>query len=333
MCAASSLNDPGTLTSMPRRPGSVDPPLEPFPRVHLARNVPRAVVARMIRSGGWVKVRTGAYVVPPPEADRHARRRFLALAGIVAAARQLTIDHTFSHASAALVWGLPLWTVPDRTHLIQGPTPTGTGAVDLARHVHELATGHRTRHRGLPVTTLDRTLVDCAMSLGPLGGLVVADAALRAGADRDRCRALLASMAGRRGTRVGRAVVELADGGAESPRETATRYVMLRSGMPAPETQIHITTPIGDYWADLGWRDLRLLVEYDGIGKYAEAAGASEVLLRERRRQDAVQEQGWRFLRLTREDFGRTDTIMRRLTPLLPRALAASLTPRPDLIA
>lgn len=287
----------------------------------------------MARTGRWTKVRSGAYAEVPPGLDLHARRRFLALAAIAAADEQLTIDHVFSHETAALVWGLPLWSDPIRTHVIQRPSmPTGAGAGDLVRHVHQLSAAHRTTHRGLPVTTLERTLVDCAMSLDPLGALVVADAALRAGADRDGCRRLLATMAGRRGVRVGRSVLELADDGAESPRESAARFLVLRAGMPVPETQIHIVTPIGEYWADLGWRDLRLLVEYDGLDKYGDGSTAPEVLLRERRRQDAVQEQGWRFLRLTREDIGRADTVLRRLIPLVPRALAASLTPRPDLL-
>ena len=318
---------------MPMRPGSDDrPQFEPLPRVHFSRDHRRADLAHLVRSGRLARIRPGAYVEVPPDLDHHARRRFLALARVVAAAEQLEVDHTFSHATAALVWGLALWRVPTRTHLIQRVSrPTGHGADDLVRHVHELALAHRTERRGIPVTDLDRTLVDCAMALDPLDALVVADSALRAGADPERCADLLASMPGRRGVRQARAIVEFADDGAESPRETAVRYTVLQAGMPAPETQIRIDTSIGEYWADVGWPDLRLLVEYDGLAKYGDGSTAPRVLLRERRRQDAVQEQGWRFLRLTGEDVGRSSQVMRRLTPLLPPTIANTLTPRVDL--
>ena len=76
--------------------------------------------------------------------------------------------------------------------------------------------------------------------------------------------ALLDDMAGARGVRRARTVIELADDGAESPGETATRFVVLRAGLPVPRTQIEVTTRLGTFWADLGWEEWRVLVEYDG---------------------------------------------------------------------
>ena len=58
----------------------------------------------------------------------------------------------------------------------------------------------------------------------------------------------------------------LVDAGAESPRETWLRLMLIRDGYPRPETQIPVLSPDGlrRYYLDMGWRDLMLAVEYDG---------------------------------------------------------------------
>jgi very-short-patch-repair endonuclease len=50
------------------------------------------------------------------------------------------------------------------------------------------------------------------------------------------------------------------DGGAESPQETRTRLLLVRSGLRRPQTQIVV-----DPWRiDMGWEDCLVGVEYDG---------------------------------------------------------------------
>src|SRR5665647_2499769 len=242
----------GRLVAVPRRPGSA-PSLAapPLPTIHLARDHTTPEVARQVRDGAWVRVRPAAYIATEPGQDPNARRQTVALAQIVALREQLSTDYTLSHESAALLWGLPLLRTPTRTHIIQGWQPKSTHH-DLVRHVHRLAEEHQVVHRGHPVTTLERTVVDCAMALGAHAGLVLADAALRAGADRGRCKEILTGMAGRHGAPVARAVLDLADDGAESPGESSARFVLLRAGLPVPETQVRVDSHLGTFWADLG---------------------------------------------------------------------------------
>ncbi len=70
----------------------------------------------------------------------------------------------------------------------------------------------------------------------------------------------ISSVAGRhrgeRGLASLRNVVLLVDPGAESPPETRTRLVLIRGGLPAPETRIPIEDRRGRVFAraDLGWR-------------------------------------------------------------------------------
>ncbi|QCB94820.1 hypothetical protein [Cellulomonas shaoxiangyii] len=231
--------------------------------------------------------------------------------------------------SAALVWGLPLPRVPARTHVAQVTRPGDSSAADVARHVVHVPPEQRTVHHGLHVTTLERTAFDCAAALDPYAGLVVADAALHVGADREAILAMVARAGGHRGVRRARAVVEAADAGAESPGETWLRWTMLRFGLPQPTTQVPVQTPAGCYWADLGYPAWRVLVEYDGAEKYgADGAQAVAALRKERRRQLAVEEAGWRVVRVTAADRRDPPALVARLRAALPDHQS---TPRPYL--
>lgn len=298
-----------------------------LPAVYLARDHPESVVAARVGKGEWLRVRPGAFVDATHARDP-ARRRIEALARIVAVRAKLSLPYCLSHESAALIWGLPLLTVPDQTHVIQQTRPRAGSAADIVRHVHRLPDDHRTVHRGFPTTSLERTLVDCAMSLRAQAGVIVADAGLAIGADRDRCLDILAGMRGRRGAPLAREVLDLADDGAESPGESSLRFAFLRAGLPVPETQIAVRTRLGTFWGDLGWREWRLLVEYDGRAKYSLAGGSPEALVAEKRRQEAIEEEGWRVLRAVKEDLREPDRLLARVARYAPPGAMAGLRRR-----
>lgn len=293
------------------RPGSTRPvPVTVLPRAHLARDNDHNVVAARVRHDRWERVCRGAYLPTAPRRSREQR----ALAVISAVHERLVTPHWFSHESAALLWGLPLWRTPGVTHVRQ-PGRAGTGRDRLlARHSGDVDEGRLTVVGQMPVTDLEQTMVDCARSLPPLAGLVVADAALRAGADRSAVREMLAAMPGRRGVARARAVVELADDGAESPGETAMRFVVLREGLPQPQTQVRVETRLGSFWVDAGWDEWNLFLEYDGRLKYL---GADD-LVSEKRRHDALVEAGRRLIRVTKEDLPLRAGLGARVRRLLP---------------
>ncbi|MFS0702978.1 hypothetical protein AB6N23_00505 [Cellulomonas sp. 179-A 9B4 NHS] len=309
---------------MPRRPGPPSPvqlDATAPPAVHLAGQHPRTDVERLVRHGTWVRIRHGVYVDAAwlsdgPDADR---RR--ALARLEALRRTSPRPPLLLRESAALAWGLPLVVVPEVSHTAGRSNPTSHGARDVVRHVVDVPVRHTTEHRGYRVTTLERTAVDCATVLHPYAALVVADAALHVGADRDVMLALLDAARGRRGVRRARAVLEVADGGAESPGETWTRWTVLRLGYPVPETQVPVDTGGGRYWADIGYPAWRLLIEYDGAEKYGtDGRDAVAALRRERRRQLAVEDAGWRVVRVTAHDRRHVDAFEARLRTALPDA-------------
>lgn len=120
---------------------------------------------------------------------------------------------------------------------------------------------------GLPVTTVDRTAFDLARR-GPVGQAVARlDALARATHFKaDDVRALAVRHPRVRGLRRIDRVLDLVDPGAESPKETWLRLLLVDAGFPRPETQIPVCDPDGypRYYLDMGWEDELIAVEYDG---------------------------------------------------------------------
>lgn len=310
---------------MGRRPGARLAPTPALPQLHLARDHHRSVIAALVRDGAWVRVRPGAYI-DAPALEGGDRRRTLALARIAALRTQLTSGAVVSHTSAALLWGLPTLRTPSATHVIQPYRARVQASPDVVRHRRTLAADDVVVLHGIRVTSLERTLVDCAMTESVRGGVVVADAALHRGADRARCERLVAASSGRRGVVRARLVLTTADDGAESAGESLARVALLATGLPRPETQVPIETPLGTFWADLGWAEERVLAEYDGQGKYALLP--AEAILWEKRREDALLDLDWRLLRLTKDDLEHPGALRARVRRTFPDI---TLEPRPAL--
>lgn len=318
---------------MGRRPGATAA-IEPavLPEVHLARDYSSTTVARRVRDRAWVRVGRGIYMDAPTaeeEADGPALRRAVALGRIVGTHARLSSPVCFSHQSAALVYGLPQWNVPRMTHLTVA-TPRGAHCDPrLARHIGLLSEDQVTVVNGLHVTSLARTVADCLTTMPPLEALVVADSALHRGLLRGEVEAVLAQVGRRNGSVRASIIAGLADDGAESPAETGSRFVLLRDGFPIPSTQVEVSTRLGSFWADLGFEEWQLLMEYDGRRKYA--GGADKAFFREKERHHAVLETGNRLLRVVSTDL-RGRTLTNRLLPLVPRSVSDALRPRRELM-
>jgi very-short-patch-repair endonuclease len=163
---------------------------------------------------------------------------------------------------------------------------------------------------GMQVTTPIRTAVDLARRY-PVDAAVTAIDAL-ARATRTAVDDLIAAAVrpGRHGMARARKALQLVDPGAESPRETWLRLVIVRAGFPRPETQVPVYNEFGVLIGevDLGWRDKLLAVEYEG--KHHRMT--RERFDKDIRRMDEMIEQGWTVLRFTAVDT--EATVVRRLS-------------------
>jgi predicted transcriptional regulator of viral defense system len=287
----------------------------------LAHEHNRDALRRAHREGELERLRRGAYRRPPEQDDATAR----ALDLVRAVDRQLRAPRVYSHLTAALLHGLPIWRRAEVVHVIQCSRASSRSATDIRRHVAPVPADHLTEVGGLPVCTLARTVADCALTLPPLEALVVADGARdRAGFDVDEALAWVRSQRRRNGQARAELVLDLSTAGVESPRETWLRYVALRAGLPRPQVQAPVRTRLGTFHCDLGWPEHGVYAEYDGLTKYRDDGvrpghdGARE-LVAEKRRFDAIRETGVNPVRVTVKDA--PDRVAARLSARFPDQL------------
>ncbi|MGC5167046.1 hypothetical protein [Luteimicrobium sp. DT211] len=92
----------------------------------------------------------------------------------------------------------------------------------------------------------------------------------------------------------------LMDGGAQSPRESKVRLRVVTLGFPRLKTQIEVFD--GARFVarlDMGWRELRLGIEYDGEYHLRPEQVASDLA-----RADDVVGCGWALLRIDKAAYG-----------------------------
>ncbi|MHA7650314.1 hypothetical protein ACX9NE_10990 [Mycobacterium sp. ML4] len=120
---------------------------------------------------------------------------------------------------------------------------------------------------GIPATTPARTAFDLAGRY-PLGKAVAAIDALARATRLNAADAVLIAdrYKGHRNVRRARQALTLVDPGAESPRETWLRLLVIDAGYPPPRTQIPIYGRYGELVGvvDMGWEAMKLALEYEG---------------------------------------------------------------------
>ena len=123
------------------------------------------------------------------------------------------------------------------------------------------------------------------------------------------------------GVEMARTVLGHADGRSESPLETLGRLLITGNGLPAPELQVPIADATGVFaYADLGWPELRVVVEFDGLLKYD--GSDPQALRREKLRQERIEAAGWIVVRLTWRDVVHDSTrSLARVRAALARAM------------
>jgi len=154
---------------------------------------------------------------------------------------------------------------------------------------------------GMRVTSAARTALDIASRQPPDRAVPAIDALARATRLTMADVGLLVNRyPGRNGIRRARATLELVDAGAESPRETWLRLLIVRSGLPRPQTQIPVLDEYRQVVArvDVGWEDWKIAVEYDGEHHWTDR----RQMTRDIRRTEQLAELGWIVIRVTAED-------------------------------
>lgn len=173
--------------------------------------------------------------------------------------------------------------------------------------------------KGIRITTPERTAFDIGRTMAENRAVPVLDALANATnfqvAD---VVALADGKAGTRGVRRLRAALRLVDGGAESPQESRLRLLLVRAGLPPPETQIEFVDEFGvtRIRVDMGWWKWKVAVEYDGVQHWSDRYQRSWDI----DRVAMLEALGWVVVRVSAEMMARPRVIIERVTAKLRAA-------------
>ncbi|MFD1719813.1 hypothetical protein [Georgenia deserti] len=323
-------------------------------QVFLTRDYGSTSIRTARHAGAVEKLRAGAWIArPDPEEARWRMRERNEKARCHALDRQLRSAHLFCLVSAALLHGCRVWQLPTGADVVQKNTATRARSRDVRRHSFSVPDHDVCQVDGLAVTSLERTLVDCARFLQPRDAMVIVDSGLALLSDPDkwhreesdsrvetarvRLLARLDGLGGRRGVRRARAVITHADAYAESAAESVLRWIAVAHGFPPPLTQYRIDVGGRTFFTDLAWRVVdgqvtRIVhAEFDGELKYGGELGQRE-LVREKEREDLIRERGDTFRRFVSGDLRSLPRTIQRLASAFPLSARASFRPVPDLL-
>ncbi len=170
---------------------------------------------------------------------------------------------------------------------------------------------------GILVTTPARTAFDLGRRLGRDEAVMQLDALSQAThLSATEIVPLLECHPGVRGLVQLRAVLNLMDGGAESPQETRTRLLLIDAGLPKPQTQIVVRGSFAGRKSariDMGYEEFKVGVEYEGVQHWTDP----RVRANDIDRYAELAAQGWLIVRVG------ADLLNRRPQVIVARVCAA----------
>jgi hypothetical protein len=242
----------------------------------LALGLGREAIAVRLRTGRLHRLHRGVYAVGHVVLSQQARW----MAAVLACGP----DTVLSHRSAAALWGIR----EPSSRAIEVSTPAKSRSRGgIHRHYASLPPDEVTTHRGIPVTSVPRTLFD----LAALSSVDTVEHALRESEylrlhDRLSLPDLLARYPGRRGCRTIRECLrrraDLPAGRARSWLELEFLPFLRRSGLPRPRLNV---------WLQVGGRSIQVdclwpggvVVELDGFAGHGTRIAFREDRARDRR--------------------------------------------------
>lgn len=251
-----------------------------------------ALIARRIRTGQWARSRRGVIVIGAVAPSWEQR--------VMAACLAAGDGALASHRTAGRHWGLV--SRSGRIQILAGDERVV--ALDQV-HTHRtliLPPVDRTIHRGIPITSVARTLVDLAAGQDQtvVGGWLD-DAMRRLELDPRELRSCIARLAGPGRPRPTPLVDALAERWAgydpgDSALEARALLAIARAGLPAPVQQHAVRRPDGRLaFVDLAYPDRMVAIELDGYEHHRSRSAFDQ----DRARANDLTLLGWRVYRFT----------------------------------
>jgi len=236
----------------------------------------------------------------------------------VAYGPRLTSAQFFSHETAAALWEMPMPRAHfDRIHVSAIAPAREPRTIGVIGHRLMISADCLTLRHGLPVTTAAETWAQLAATTKEDDLVAIGDHLLTHGlADRDDLAEACARLRRRGAADLAPALASIRPG-AESPRESQVRLILVRAGLPEPELNWTLCDANGGFVArlDMAYPDHRVAVEYDGR-QHADVAQ----FRRDADRWPAIASQGWNLVRVVDHHLRDPD---RRIVGPTVRALRA----------
>lgn len=237
-------------------------------------------------------------------------------------------DAFFCGPTAALLHGIPIPTMPAEIPALHVGLPKNTRAVHIvgvSGHSYDIHPDEVIVRDGCRLTSLERTWCDLARTLA-LGDLVAAGDWLiywrSARTNLARLAAAVAGYSSQRGVKKLRLAFTLLNGHAESPRESRLRVEIVLAGLPNPEVNVELFDSHGVFLAraDLLFRAFGLILEYEGLQHLTDRAQWQ----RDIDRTHALEDEGWRIIRVTAEDLRDPRRLIERIRRHIASRVAQS---------
>lgn len=275
-------------------------------------------IERLLAESSCLRLRKGAYALPRERSPEELH---------ILTSRAVALTHgtgiVFSHTTAALLWQYPLM-LPEPGPVnvtVQGGLTKTRNDANLRTNCHMLSGRDTTTRDGLTVTSPTRTVIDCARSLPLKAAVSIADAAAHAGdIDDDDLTRLLSEMKGWKGIGHARRVLALLDPACESPGETWTRIIVTGLGFFVTSQYVVLDGDTFVARADFKIKGHRVLLEFDGSGKYEINGDPAAAHWREKQRNDALEAAGYVVVHLTWDLLRDQQQVKRAITRAIARA-------------
>jgi very-short-patch-repair endonuclease len=241
----------------------------------------RGSITHRLKRGRLRQVHRGVYTMGHRLLTQDGRW----MAAVLACGRNAVL----SHHSAAALWGMR------HSSRIEVTTPVIRQRPGIRVRRANLPPDERTTHRGIPTTTVPRTLLDlsAAVQRHELRG-ALREAERRRLTDPLSLHDLVARYPRRPGLKAIRALLAETGLGAKiirSELEERFQDFLVRAGLPLPQTNVVIE----GYEVDCVWPEQRLIVELDGHASHSPTHAFELDRARDRRLEAA----GWRVIRIT----------------------------------
>jgi len=284
-------------------------------------------ITAALRLGILVRLRRGVYCPmhlwrgkPPWEQAK------ITLAGHIAGTSG---SLTYSHFSAARLHGLAMWDCPSTIHVNtpynSHPRQSMAGVVMHSAVLSSDAVVPLLLPGlgAVNVTSLERTVLDCARVAPFDRAAIIGDSAFYKGLQLAKVAVMADTMAGLRGIQRARHVLTALNGLSESAGETRTRLIIAELPIEQPELQVKLYPDGNRHRVDFAWRGIKLILEFDGDTKYFDFGPMDEALIAERERENTLIEDGWRIIRIKWKHLAQPDVLKRRIMMAYQNAVLA----------